>query len=122
MKKKVLIVEDDPTISQPVEALLGLSGYETHLAADGRDAVYKARDVKPDIILLDVVLPVLNGFDVCKLLREDPATKAIPVIMLTSLSQVGDAEKAFDMGATDYLAKPFDVDRLLEKIKKQLKS
>lgn len=117
-KKKILIVEDEKEIADPIQALLHLSGYETVLSMDGRDAVEKAREVVPDIILLDVMLPRLNGLDACKIIKEDPRLKQVPVIMLTGLNQLGDAEKAFEMGASDYLSKPFDVDRLIAKIKK----
>jgi len=119
-KKKVLVVDDEKAIAEYVTTLLDLHGYETRTAGDGREAVMKARDFFPDLILLDVMLPHLNGFDACKILRADPALKDTPVVMLTSLNQMGDAEKAFKAGANDFLTKPFETERLLHKVRKFL--
>lgn len=119
-KKKILIVEDEKPIVEYIEALLGLSGYETIVAMDGRRAIDTARESFPDLILLDVMLPKLNGFDVCKIIRQDPALAKTPVVMLTSLNQVGDIDKAYEVGATDYITKPFDSNKLIPKIKKNL--
>jgi DNA-binding response OmpR family regulator len=122
VKKKILIVEDDRAIAEYVEALLSLNAYDTQVAYHGREAVDKAREFFPDLILLDIMLPKLSGLDVCKLLREDAAFNKTKIVMLTSLTQMGDAEKAFNVGANDYLGKPFEADRLLQKIKKHLES
>lgn len=119
-KKKVLIAEDERAIAEFIEALLNLNNYQTVIAANGREAVDKARDVFPDLVLLDIMMPKLSGLDVCKILREDPAFKNTKIMMLTSLTQMGDAEKAFEVGANDYLGKPFEAERLLQKIKKLL--
>lgn len=119
-KKKILIAEDERAIAEFIEALLGLNNYQTAIASNGREAVDKARDLFPDLILLDVMMPKLSGLDVCKILREDPAFKSTKIMMLTSLTQMGDAEKAFEVGANDYLGKPFEAERLLQKIKKIL--
>jgi two-component system, OmpR family, alkaline phosphatase synthesis response regulator PhoP len=119
-KKKVLIVEDEPPIAEFLEVLLNLSGYDTRIARDGRAGIETAREFFPDLILLDILLPKVSGFDVCKILREDAAFKNTIIIMLTALTQLGDTEKAFSLGATDYLGKPIDSDRLLQKIRKHL--
>lgn len=120
MKKKILIVDDDWGIVQIIQSLLDLSGYKTVVAADGREAVQVARDEDPDLILLDIMMPEMDGFDVCKFLRRDHDFDDTRIIMLTSLTQMGDAEKSFSAGANDFLGKPFDADRLLLKVKKQL--
>ncbi|HOW28919.1 MAG TPA: response regulator [Elusimicrobiota bacterium] len=120
MKKKILVVEDERAIAEYLEALLGLSGYTIQISMDGKAAVEQAREWFPDLVLLDIMLPKLNGFDVCKILKQDAALKNVPIIMLTSLSQMGDVERAFDSGANDYLSKPIDAERLVQKIKKYL--
>ncbi len=120
LKKKILVVEDERAIAEYLEALLGLSGYTIQISMDGKAAVEQAREWFPDLVLLDIMLPKLNGFDVCKILKQDAALKNVPIIMLTSLSQMGDVERAFDSGANDYLSKPIDAERLVQKIKKYL--
>ncbi len=119
-KKKILIVEDERPIAEFIETLLSLNGYETRIAVNGRDGVEKARDFFPDLILMDIMMPKLSGYDACKILREDAAFNKTVIMMLTSLTQMGDAEKAFDAGANDYLSKPFDAERLLQKVRKHL--
>ncbi len=120
VRKKILIADDDESVAECLEILLGLSGYEVFVARNGQEAVQKARRVVPDLILLDMIMPKLTGFDACKIIKNDPALRHIPVIALTSLSQMGDMEKAYAAGADDYQHKPFDNGRMLEKIKKYL--
>ncbi|HRY29762.1 MAG TPA: response regulator [Elusimicrobiota bacterium] len=119
-KKKILIAEDERAIAEFVEALLSLNGYETAIAGNGREAVEKARSFFPDMVLMDIMMPKLSGLDATKILRDDPAFKNTVIMMLTSLTQMGDAEKAFEAGANDYLGKPFEAERLLQKVKKHL--
>ncbi|MBI4377026.1 MAG: response regulator [Elusimicrobia bacterium] len=120
MAAKILIVEDEEPIAQTLEALLNAKGYRASYVTDGAEAVARARKEKPDVIFLDVMLPRIGGFDVCKLLTKDPETKRIKVIMITALGRMGDVETAFASGATDYIIKPFDTDRLLKKLEKVL--
>jgi CheY-like chemotaxis protein len=120
VRKKILIADDDQSVAECLEMLLSLSGYEVLVAFDGQEAVKKARSVVPDLILLDMVMPKLSGFDACKIIKHDPALRHIPVIALTSLTQMGDMEKAYAAGADDYQHKPFDNGRLLEKVQKFL--
>ena len=120
VRKKILIADDDKSIAECLEILLGLSGYEVFVAFDGQQAVKQAQSVVPDLILLDMVMPKLSGFDACKIIKNDPALRHIPVIALTSLTQMGDMEKAYTAGADDYQHKPFDNVHLLEKVKKLL--
>ena len=120
VRKKILIADDDKSVAECMEILLGLSGYDVLVAFDGQEAVKKARSVVPDLILMDMVMPKLSGFDACKIIKKDPALRHIPVIALTSLSQMGDIEKAYTAGADDYQHKPFDNAHLLEKVEKYL--
>ena len=119
-KKMILVVEDEPDIADSLDARLYLAGYEIAVAKDGKDAVSLARELKPDLVLLDVLLPKVDGFEVCRILKTEPATKKIPVLMLTALQSVGDVDRAFEVGANDYLSKPFTNEKLLAKIEKLL--
>ena len=117
---KILVVEDDFTIADNLQALLRVKGYQTLFAADGQAGVELARKEQPDIVLLDILLPKLGGFDVCRILKSDAKTKGIKIVMLTGLGRMGDVETAFSAGANDYLIKPYDNERLLKKIEKVL--
>jgi CheY-like chemotaxis protein len=117
MNQRILIVEDESDIAESLAALLAAQGYETSFVLDGAEALPTARKRKPHLILLDVMLPRISGFDVCKLLRADPKTAATKIIMVTGLGRGGDVETAFAAGADDYLIKPFDTERLLKKIR-----
>ena len=120
MSVKILIVEDEPAIAENLAALLAAKGYEIILAADGSQAVSEARKQHPDVVLLDIMLPRLGGFDVCRILKGDPATKSAKIIMLTGLARMGDVETAFESGADDYIIKPFNSERLFKKLDKVL--
>lgn len=117
-KKKILVVEDEKDIAENIQVRLDVTGYAVVNAYDGKEAVEMARKEKPDLILLDIMLPKINGIEVCEIIRSDVKLNKIPIIMITSLSAVGDVEKAFSAGANDYLPKPFEYGRLLNKIKK----
>ncbi|MBI4423940.1 MAG: response regulator [Elusimicrobia bacterium] len=119
-RKTVLVVDDEPAICANLQALLETRGYRVIVGANGRDAVELARERKPHLILLDVKLPVLSGLEACRCLKEDRATRAIPVVMLTALDTLGDVERAVACGADDYLTKPVDTGRLLDKLKQHL--
>ncbi len=120
MIAKVLIVEDEPAIAENLGALLRAKGYEALHAGDGAEAVEIARKDLPDVVLLDVKLPKMGGFDVCRILKAEAATQRIKIIMVTALGRMGEVETAFQNGADDYLIKPFDSDRLFKKIEKVL--
>lgn len=111
-------MEDDSGISENLQALLHAKGYQVFAAADGSAGVDLARKELPDLMLLDLLLPKMGGFDVCKMLKTDPLTKQIKIIMITELSQMADVEKAFQIGASEYIIKPFDSDRLFRKLDK----
>ena len=117
---KILIVEDEPDIADNLVALLKAKGHQPSWSADGAEAFDRARKSPPDLALLDVMLPRVSGFDLCRLLRSEPRTAKIKIVMVTGLGRVGDVETAFASGADDYLIKPFDSERLFKKIEKAL--
>jgi CheY-like chemotaxis protein len=102
---KILIVEDDPLMSRLYDKIFKFEGYEVELAGDGEDGLAKVKAGKPTLILLDVMMPKMNGLQVLEKLKADPETKAIPVIMLTNLAGQSDAETALSKGAVKYLVK-----------------
>ena len=104
-KKKILLVEDDETLAAVYQQRLELEGFEVAHAKDGEGALDMAVKFAPDLILLDVMMPKLNGFDVLDILRNTPATRNVRIIMLTALSQPKDAERAKELGADDFLVK-----------------
>ena len=117
---RILIVDDELDIAENIAALLTAKGHRTTLAADGAEALRLARKELPDLLLLDVMLPRMSGHDVCRMLRADPKTAKLKIVMVTGLGRGGDVEEAFAAGADDYLIKPFDSARLFKKIEKVL--
>jgi twitching motility two-component system response regulator PilH len=111
----VLIVDDSPTDVHVMQKALEENGFQTASAADGSEAIRKARELHPDLILMDIVMPGLNGFQATRELANDPATRAIPVIMVTSKSQESDRVWGLRQGAVDYLVKPVTSDQLVRK-------
>ena len=118
----VLVVDDEPNIVRTVADRLKMSGYDVIEAADGQEAIARALQDEPDVILLDVLMPELDGHAVVERLRQMEETRSLPVIMLTARSQVEDVARASALGAVDYVVKPFDLVELLEKIKSVLLS
>lgn len=116
-KSKILVVEDDRALSEILVYNLDKSGYEVALAIDGRDGLSQAQLKLPDIVLLDVMLPVLDGIEVCRRLRAKPETASAIIIMLTAKTEEADQLIGFSVGADDYVTKPFSVRVLLERIK-----
>jgi len=104
-KKKILLVEDDTALADVYQARLELEGLEVKQVNNGEDALSVALDFKPDLILLDAMMPKISGFDVLDILRNTPETKDIKIIMLTALSQPKDKERAENLGVDDYLVK-----------------
>ena len=119
---KILVVEDSPTNLKMITHLLLKQGYEVIYAVDGEDALEKALNGVPDLILLDIILPKKNGFQVCRQLKTTPNTKQIKIIMLTSKSQDSDRFWGLKQGADAYMTKPFDDDELLNSVAKFLKN
>jgi two-component system phosphate regulon response regulator PhoB len=116
-KSKVLVIEDDRAISEILVYNLDKAGYEVSLAIDGRDGVSQAQLKLPDIILLDVMLPIIDGVEVCRRLRSKPETAGAIIIMLTAKTEEADQLIGFSVGADDYVTKPFSVRVLMERIK-----
>jgi CheY-like chemotaxis protein len=102
---KLLIVEDDPLMSRMYQKIFTFEGYEVEMAGDGQEGLDKAREAKPTLMLLDVMMPKLNGLQVLEKLKSDPETKDIPVVMLTNLAGEQDAESALAKGAIKYIIK-----------------
>lgn len=111
MNKCILIVDDDPSILELLEIVFGDIGYDVLVTVDGRHALDQVARRRPDLILLDLMMPVMNGWDVMRHLRADDATAAIPVILVSADQHVG--KKAEEMGAEGFCAKPFDVDEIV---------
>jgi len=120
MKSRILVVDDEPDVLDLVTYNLGQAGFQTDTAADGAEALRKARSTTPDLILLDLMLPELDGLEVCKLLRRDSKTSAIPIIMLTARASELDRIVGLELGAADYVPKPFSPRELILRVKKRL--
>ena len=114
--RKILIVDDSPTERHVLNDLLTKAGFEVVTSDNGEDAIVKSRQLKPDLILMDVVMPGLNGFQATRAISRDPETRSIPIILCTSKSQETDKIWGLRQGARDYLVKPVDRDELLGKI------
>lgn len=121
MAEIVLIAEDDPDVASAVEVNLQLEGYEVHIAADGCEALERARRLQPDLVILDVVMPGLDGFEVCEQLRADARTRYAAVIMLTAKGIAGDKMRGFAAGADDYVVKPFEPAELVARVRSVLR-
>jgi len=121
MKEKILIVEDDKDILKMVEYNLKKEGFRTLSASDGEDAIDLANSEHPDIVLLDLMLPGVDGLEVCKTLKNEPKTKTIPIIMLTAKAQEADKVVGLELGADDYVTKPFSPRELIARIKAVLR-
>jgi len=104
-KKKILLVEDDTALSNVYKSRLEMEGFDTHTVNNGEDALSAALEIKPDLILLDAMMPKISGFDVLDILRNTPETADMKIIMLTALSQPKDKERAETLGVNDYLVK-----------------
>ncbi|MDP3697520.1 MAG: response regulator [Candidatus Taylorbacteria bacterium] len=119
LKKTILLVDDDPLINRMYQVKLSEDGYNVEIAANGEEALIKARKHKPDLILLDLMMPKMNGIEALKELKKDETTKNIKIIILTNLEdKEGNLEKAKEMGALDYLIKAeTDLKVLSEKVK-----
>ena len=110
---RVLIADDNVQNAELLEAYLDGTGWDTRLAANGDETLAIAKEWTPDVILLDVMMPKLSGFEVCKRLRADPATRDIGVLMVTALDQANDIERAIDAGTDDFMTKPIHKSELL---------
>ncbi len=117
LKQRILVVDDEPDAVELLEFNLRNAGYDVTTAEDGDEALKKARAKRPDLILLDVMLPEVDGLEVCKILRRDEQTSSVPIIMLTAKAAEIDRILGLELGADDYVTKPFNVRELLLRIK-----
>jgi len=121
-QQRVLIVDDDPGMREVLESILVTEGVEVCSAIDGKDAIEKTLALKPDLILLDIGMPRLNGLTFCKAIRAGVETRNIPVIVVTSLTAKGRLEECMEAGADDFLGKPFKMEELLIRVRAMFKT
>ena len=119
-KGKILVVDDEIYIVHILDFSLGMEGYEVVTALDGEQALEKVKTEKPDLIVLDIVMPMLDGDEVCKNIKSSAATQHIPVILLSAKGRNVDQKLGFDVGADDYITKPFSPRKLVERINQLL--
>ena len=120
MKKNLLIIEDHENIAKAQELILQ-DQFNVHIAADGEQGLEKAKSIKPDLIILDLMLPKIGGLDVCKMIRQNDEIKNTKIVMVTAKNQSIDEIKGMDTGADDYIMKPFEADELLHVVSQVLK-
>jgi DNA-binding response OmpR family regulator len=117
---KILIIEDEPQVRENIQEILDLSGFDTTVAENGKKGLDVAKDICPDLILCDLMMPELDGYSVLTELRKDKTTAAIPFIFLTARAELSDLRTGMELGADDYLTKPFLLDDLLKTIATRL--
>ncbi|MDX2439574.1 MAG: response regulator [Desulfobacterales bacterium] len=120
MPKKILIVDDEPSIIVPVQFLMEQNGYDVMVAFSGEEAMEIIAEKKVDLILLDIMLPVIDGFEVCQRVRENPRWNKIKIILLTALGSDANVEKGLALGADAYITKPFSNIEIVDKVKELL--
>ena len=114
---RVLIAEDNPQGAELLEAYLAETPYETRIAANGEDALRAIAEWRPDVVVLDIMMPRISGFEVCKQVRANPATRDIGIVMVTALDQHADIDRAVDVGTDDFLTKPINKAELLLRVR-----
>jgi DNA-binding response OmpR family regulator len=117
---RILVADDDPVILRLLQVNFALEGYQVDTAARGEEALDKAKEHHPDVILLDVMMPGLDGWEVCRRLKEDQATSGIPVIFLSARAQDQDRRRGYELGVAAYVTKPFDPGELIEVVQRAL--
>ncbi len=117
MGRRVLLIEDEPNIIEAISFILTRNGWTVHTHADGQTAAERVRALPPDLVILDVMLPGRSGFEILRELREDAATAALPVLMLTARGQPRDRDLAMALGASHYMTKPFSNAEMLEQVR-----
>lgn len=122
MTKKILIVDDEPNIVISVEYLLSLEGFEVLVARDGEEGLAQIRADRPDLVVLDIMMPRLDGFEVCKAVRADPTLAGVRILMLTAKGREAEIAKGLSLGADAYIPKPFSTRELVAKVKELLGS
>ncbi len=122
MSKRILIADDEQNIVISIEFLLRREGFEVMVANDGEEALASVRAQKPDLVLLDVMMPKMNGFDVCQAVRADPDLAATRILMLTAKGRDTEVSKGLGLGADGYMTKPFSTKELLSEVRKLLEA
>jgi two-component system, OmpR family, alkaline phosphatase synthesis response regulator PhoP len=120
-KNKILIADDNQANRELLEAYLAAVDCDTEIAIDGQDTLTKVRSFQPDLILLDIMMPKLSGFEVCKQIKQAAATKKIMILMVTALNELGDIERAVAAGTDDFLSKPVNKVELIKRVENMLK-
>ncbi len=119
-QKTILVIDDEEAIVLLLETILSIYGYRCVSCSSPKEAMIKARDVKPDLIILDIAMPEIDGYEVCVSLKSEPATKNIPVIMVTALALIQDKKKGLECGADGFIFKPFDPMVVINEIERLL--
>lgn len=114
---KILIVDDDVLITNLIDSLVSIDGHKSFIVNDSTETMDAARSVQPDLITLDLMMPNLSGFDLCRLLRADPQFSLTPIIIISAKEDTASRDKALALGATEYIKKPFNIDEFLNMIK-----
>jgi len=122
MPKKILIVDDEPSIVAPLQFLMERNGYQVRVAISGEEALETIEKFRPDLVLLDVMLPGLSGFDVCRMIRENNDLAGTRIILVTALGRRVNVAKGMALGADDYIVKPFSNHELVAKVKQLLET
>lgn len=120
MSKKILIADDEVDIVETLKFMLEVEGFDCQVAYDGEEALNLAKSVNPDLMILDVMMPKINGYKVCRLLKFDAKYKDIPILMVTARSQEEDKMIGEETGADEYITKPFEIEEVVAKVKKYL--
>lgn len=120
-KSKILIADDNPTNVELLEAYLAQCDCEVFVASDGLETLQMAQQIHPDLILLDIMMPKMSGFEVCQRLKSDPQTRHIMILMVTALNELGDIERAVAAGCDDFLSKPVHKLELLKRVENMLR-
>ncbi len=119
--KKILIIDDEKNICAAIERILSLTGvYQSEIVTNSKEAIEKINSLKPDLVLMDIMMPGINGIQICKMLRENPLTATVPVIMVTAMVDDEHIVSAIQSGADDYIMKPFDPQELKDKVAETL--
>jgi len=120
MARHVLVVDDEPNIAHSLNFLMEKVGYSVRIAADGEEAIEAIKEARPDLILLDINMPRMNGYQVCELVRASPEWKDILIVMLTAKGRDIEREKGLAVGADDYITKPFSTQEVIDKVRGML--
>jgi len=120
MASKIVVIEDDPVIQKLITQTLLREGYEVVTASDGSAGLRTVKETNPNLVVLDISMSGLDGYQVCQYLRSDPATANLPIIMVTAMARPADQRRGFDLGADDYLPKPFALTDLITRVQSLL--